>query len=99
MLITAAIADDPVNPSQPGDPGNFVYAFNPNGGAVEATFTDASSDADSLFPNHIYEGPPVPGFPGLPTHPYDLLADGRSVDVNFRERRLITDTVCSALEA
>jgi hypothetical protein len=72
------IGDDPNST----DPATRLFAFNVNGGAAEATFTNEGD-------RHFYEGPNAP--PGAPVHPNDLLNDGRAFTANTTERRLISD--------
>jgi hypothetical protein len=94
------VLPDPVNPGGPGDVGNSLYAFNVGGGAIEATFTDAGSgDEDNLFPAHLYEGPATAATltAGLPTHPNDLMNDGRSVGGRINQRKLISNTSANVL--
>ena len=98
--LSGPILDDPVNPSAPGDPGNHLYALNINGGPVEATLTDAGSgDVNNLFAAHLYEGPATNGTNalGLPTHPDDVLNDGRTWNADRGARRLISDFTAELL--
>ena len=84
-------------PNDPGcvDPGNHLFPVNFNGGPVDYTMTDAGGpDHPFTIPSHLYEGPAVGG---LPTHPNDLLNDGRTASGNLDQRRLISDTDASFL--
>jgi Ca2+-binding RTX toxin-like protein len=79
-FLTNTGIDDPMSAS----PGNLL-TFNPDGGAIEATYTDADS-------GHLWEGmrDPTPAIAALPSHPNDVMNPGRALPGPTRFR--ITDT-------
>ncbi len=76
----------------PNDSTQRLWAFNVNGGAVEATLS-------SVGGGHLYEGPAVPNHPELPFHPGDLINSGRSITPPPSSRQLISDTDVMVLVA
>ena len=76
----------------PNDELEDLYAFNVNGGAVEATLS-------SVGGGHLFEGPQAPGHPELPFHPGDLINSGRSITPPPTSRQLISDTDVMVLTA
>src|SRR5688572_21216366 len=67
QFLTNLGVDDPTD-ADGSTPGN-LWAFNVNGGPIEATFTAAD-------PGHLYEGPAIGGRPDIPIHPNDLMNPG-----------------------
>lgn len=99
----AAAVIDPNNPGDGcapndpncNDPGNHVYPVNFNGGAVDYTMTNAGGPSHpNTAPSHLYEGPNVAGWP---SHPNELLNDGRILTGDFDQRLLISDTTAGFL--
>lgn len=78
------IGDDPNS----SDPADRLFAWNINGGPVEATFTNNTG-------THFYEGPTVPV--GGTAHPGELLNPGRSVEAPPTQRQLISDLCATVL--
>jgi hypothetical protein len=85
----------PPNDPTCNDPGNHVFPVNFNGGAVDYAMTNAGGPSHpNTAPSHLYEGPAVGGFP---IHPNELLNDGRTLNGNFNQRLLISDTTAGFL--
>jgi len=74
--------------ADPNNAGNRLFAWNINGGAVEATFTNNTG-------LHLYEGPTI--LPGGTAHPNELMNPGRTVNAPPTERQLISDLTATIL--